>query len=425
MGYAAAFVALLVIGMPIAFLMGLTALLFVPSLGAQVLPGFPQRMFVGVNKFVLMAIPFFILAGALMNHSGISRRLIAFARNVVGWISGGLAMASVLSTIVFAGGSGSAQADAAAMGSVLIPAMKEEGYDAPFAVGIVVAASVITPIIPPSIIMIILAVVGEMSVAALFLGGVVPGLLIGVALMAFTYVLARRRNYPRGPRPAARQLLLSFIDAIPALLMPVIVVGGILSGWFTPTEAAAVAALYAFLVGYFGYRELRLAAIPKILLETAAIHCAIMLVMASAYLLSWMITLADVPQLVGDLLTRYPQAPWVFLLGVNILLLFVGLWMDPAAALIVLVPILLPVATALGIHPIHFGMIISVNLVIGMITPPVGYVLYTIAPIARMSIEDITKGVLPFLGVEIVVLFLITYVPQITLALPSMFGLIR
>jgi tripartite ATP-independent transporter DctM subunit len=425
MGYAAAFVALLLIGMPIAFLMGLTALLFVPSLGVQVLPGLPQRMFVGVNKFVLMAIPFFILAGSLMNHSGISRRLIAFARNLVGWISGGLAMTTVLSTMVFAGGSGSAQADAAAMGSVLIPAMKDEGYDAPFAVGIVVASSVITPIIPPSIIMIILAVVGEMSVAALFLGGIVPGLLIGVALMAFTYLVARRRNYPRGPRPTVRGLLCSFIDAVPALVMPVIIVGGILSGWFTPTEAAAVAAAYAFLVGFFFYGELRLSAIPKILLETAAIHSAIMIVMATAYLLSWMITLADLPLVVAELLTRYPQAPWVFLLLVNVLLLFVGLWMDPAAALIVLVPILLPVAIALEIDPIHFGIIICLNLVIGMVTPPVGYVLYTIAPIARMSIEQITMGVLPFLAIEIVVLFAITYMPQLTLALPSAFGLIR
>ena len=425
MGYAAAFVTLLVIGMPIAFLLGITALLFVPSFGMHALAGFPQRMFVGVNKFVLMAIPFFILAGALMNHSGISRRLIAFARDMVGWISGGLAMSSVLSTIVFAGGSGSAQADAAAMGSVLIPAMKDEGYDPGFSVGIIVAASVITPIIPPSIIMIILAVVGEMSVAALFIGGIVPGLLIGAALMAYTYVVARRRNYPRGPKPTARQLGRSFVQAVPAIVMPVIVVGGILSGWFTPTEAAAVAAGYAFLVGYFGYRELKLSAIPAILLETAVIHCAIMLVMATAYLLSWMITLADVPQLVADFLAQNPQSPWVFLLLVNFLILFIGLWMDPAAALVVLIPILLPVAVALGIHPIHFGMIVSINLVIGMITPPVGYVLYTIAPIARMSIEEISWAVLPFLAIEIVVLFVITYVPQLTLALPEAFGLIR
>ena len=424
MHYAVGFVMLLMVGMPIAFVMGLTATMFVPSLGTHVLPAIPQRMFVGVNKFVLMAIPFFILAGTLMNHSGISRRLIAFARDVVGWVSGGLAMTSVLSTIVFAGGSGSAQADAAALGSVLIPAMKDEGYEPRFAAGVIVAASVITPIIPPSIIMIIMAVVGELSVGALFLGGILPGLLIGAGLMAYIYVVAKLRNYPRGPRPTGRQLLRSFVQAVPALLMPVIIMGGILSGLFTPTESAAVAAAYAFVVGYFGYRELRLKAIPAILLETATIHCGIMLVFAAAYLLSWMITLSDAPQFIGQWLIKYPQAPWVFLLMVNILLLFVGLWMDPAAALVVLVPILLPAAIALGIHPIHFGVVICINLVIGMITPPVGYVLYTVAPIARMSIEDISRGVLPFLVVEVIVLFIVTYFPATTLSIPAAFGLI-
>jgi tripartite ATP-independent transporter DctM subunit len=425
MPYAFAFIVFLLLGMPIAFVLGATALLFVPALGTQILPAIPQRMFVGVNKFVLMAIPFFILAGNLMNHSGISRRLIAFARDAVGWVSGGLAMSTVVSTVVFAGGSGSAQADAAALGSVLIPAMKDEGYEPRFAAGVVVAASVITPIIPPSIIMIIMAVVGELSVGALFLGGILPGLFIAVALMAYIYVVAKRRNYPRGPRPTLRRLIRSFIEALPALFMPAIIMGGILSGIFTATESAAVAVAYAFLVGFFGYRELRLKAIPAILLETATIYCAIMLVFASAYLLSWMITMSDTPQLIGDLLAKYPQSPWMFLLLVNLLLLFVGLWMDPAAALVVLVPILLPAAIALGIHPIHFGVVICINLVIGMITPPVGYVLYTVAPIARMSIEDISLGVLPFLLVEVLVLFAVTYMPALTLSIPAAFGFVR
>jgi C4-dicarboxylate transporter DctM subunit len=419
------FVVLLLLGMPIAFVLGITALLFVPALGVDVLLGFPQRMFVGVNKSVLMAIPFFLLAGSLMNEGGITRRLLKFAQGVVGWVHGGLAMTNIFASMIFAGVSGSAQADAAALGKIMIPAMEAEGYDREYACGVVASAAVIGPIIPPSIIMVILAVAGDLSIGALFLGGVVPGVLIGLALMVVAYAIARARGYPRGARPHLRELLTSAVDAGFALLMPVIVLGGILTGVFTATEAAAIAVLYALLVGLLVYKELRIRDLPRLLLETAVMNCAVMFVFATAYLLSWVITFADVPFVVGDWIRSVGTTPVMFLLVVNLLLLFVGLWMDPGAAAIVLLPILLPIAEALGIHPVHFGLVVTINLVIGMITPPVGYVLYTLAPVVRVSIEQISRGVLPFLAVEILVLFFVTYSPWTTLTLPRFFGFVR
>lgn len=419
-----AFIIALLLGVPIAFVMGLAALLLMATAGTATLIGFPQRMFVGINKFVLMAIPFFILAGILMNEGGMTRRLVKFAQCVVGWVHGGLAMTTIFAEMILSGITGSAQADAAALGSVLIPAMRKEGYDAEYSAGLVAAAAVMGPIIPPSIIMIILAVVADLSVGALFLAGMIPGILIGLSLMALAYYYARKRNYPRGNRPTARELFASLVDAILALLMIVIMLGGILTGFFTPTEAAAVAVAYAFVVGFFVFKELRLSSLPRILLETAVINCGIMFIFGTAYLLSWMITFIDVPQLISARVVAFADTPWLFLLTVNVLLLFVGTWMDPGAALIVLVPALLPAATNLGIHPIHFGIIVCMNLVIGMVTPPVGYVLYTLVPIAKMSMERISRGLIPFLLVEIAVLFTVSYLPSLTLALPRLFGLI-
>ena len=418
------FIGCLLIGMPIAFVLGLTALFVALTVGLDILIGFPQRMFVGVNKSVLMAIPFFLLAGSLMNEGGITRRLLTFAQAIVGWVHGGLAMTNILASMIFAGVSGSAQADAAALGRIMVPAMEKEGYDVEYALGVVASAAVIGPIIPPSIIMVILAVAGDVSIGALFLGGVVPGILIGLALMIVAYLIARRRGYPRGARPSWSEFWASTIDATLALIMPLIILGGILSGLFTPTEAAAIAVLYSLIIGMFVYKELQMRDLPRLLLETAVINCAIMFVFATAYLLSWVITFADVPQMLGDWIQAANASPAMFLLIVNILLLFVGLWMDPGAAIVVLVPILLPIAQALGIDPVHFGLVVCINLVIGMITPPVGYVLYTLAPIVKVSVEQISRGVLPFLAVEIAILFFITYSPWTTLALPRYFGFV-
>lgn len=419
------FIGCLLIGMPIAFVVGLSALAFAPSMGLDTLIAFPQRMFVGVNKSVLMAIPFFLLAGSLMNEGGITRRLLKFAQGIVGWMHGGLAITNIFASMIFAGVSGSAQADAAALGKVMIPAMEKEGYDLDYACGVVASAAVIGPIIPPSIIMVILAVAGDISIGALFLGGVVPGVMIGLALMLVAYVIARKRGYPRCPRATLKETMASAVDAVLALLMPLIILGGILSGVFTPTEAAAIAVLYALIVGMFIYKELSIRDLPRLLLETAVVNCAIMFVFATAYLLSWVITFADIPYMLGEWIRAANATPAMFLLMVNLLLLFVGLWMDPGAAVVVLVPILLPIAEAFGVHPVHFGLIVSINLVIGMITPPVGYVLFTLAPIVRVPIERISRGVLPFLAVEIVVLLIVTYTPWTVLALPRYFGFVN
>jgi tripartite ATP-independent transporter DctM subunit len=422
--YAAVFVLLLLMGVPIAFVLGISSLVFAIAEKIDLI-AVPQRMFVGINKNVLMCIPFFILAGNIMNTGGITRRLVGFSMTLVGWVRGGLAMVCVITSMIFAGITGSAQADAAALGSVLIPAMEKEKYDLDFAASVVTAAAVIGPIIPPSIMFVVFGVVGEVSIGALFTGGYVPGILIGVGLMVLSYVYARKRNYPRGEKQPFRHIFKTFINAFPALMMPVIIVGGILSGIFTPTEAAAVSVLYSLIVGFFVYRELKPRHLPKMILEAAELTTAVMLIMATATIFGWLLTYAQIPQKVTAALLSVSDSPWVFLLLVNLLLLFVGTWMDPTAAIIVLVPILLPAAIKLGINPIHFGLVVSINLIIGLATPPVGYILYITSAIGKISLERLSRAVWPFLLVEIAVLLLLTYLPWVGLAIPTYFGYTR
>ncbi len=418
------FVLLLIMGIPIAFVLGIAALLFFVLEGGDLII-FPQRMFVGVNRTVLMCIPFFIFAGSLMNTGGITRRLVEFAMALVGWVRGGLAMVCVVTSMIFAGITGSAQADAAAIGSVLIPAMKNEKYDEDFACALVCAAGVIGPIIPPSIMFVIFGVVAEVSIGALFIGGVIPGILIGISLMTLSYFYARKRNYPkRNPLPF-KQIIKAFVNAFPALLMPIIIVGGILTGIATPTEAAAGSVLYALIVGFFVYRELNLSDIPKLIVETASVTTGIMLIIAIAIIFAWLLTYANIPQKVSTTLLSISTSRFLFLLFINILFLFLGTWMDPTPTIIVFVPILLPTAVALGINPIHFGLVVSINCVIGLATPPVGYILYTISAITGISLERLSKAIWPFLLVEILVLLFITYIPWIGLALPTYFGYTR
>lgn len=420
---AVTFVVTVVIGVPIAFGLGLAAVAGILAWGKVSLWLVPQRMFTGVDSFVFMAIPFFILAGELMTTSGILDRLLKFADALVGHIRGGLAHVNILGSMVFAGISGSAVADAAALGAVLIPTMAKE-YDVDFGSGVCAGASTIGPIIPPSIPMVIYALAaGGVSIAGLFLAGVIPGILMGLGMMAIAYVIARRRGYPVRPRLSSwRAFLVRLWQVIPALLMPVIIVGGILGGVFTPTEAAAVAVAYALVVGFLVTRELKWRDIPPALVRSAVTTSVVFMLIATANIVSWLLTTQQLPRLLGDFLRSVAPSPWLFLLIVNIFLLIVGCLLDLSAAMIMFVPILAPIAISYGVHPLHFGFVVVLNLVIGLLTPPVGVCLFVTSGIARISMERLVRAVWPFLLWQIVVLFLVTYIPAISMAIPRLFG---
>ena len=417
------FLVTLGIGVPIAFGLGLAAAAAVVAWGQVPLWLLPQRMFTGVDSFVFMAIPFFILAGELMCTSGILDRLVKFTDALVGHIRGGLAHVNIVASMIFAGISGSAVADAAALGAILIPSMTKE-YDVDFGSGVCAGASTIGPIIPPSIPMVIYALAaGGVSIAGLFLAGVIPGILMGLGMMAIAYVIAGRRGYPVRPRSlSGRDLLVRLWKVIPALLMPVIIVGGILGGIFTATEAAAIAVAYAVLVGFFVTKELKWHDIPPALLKAGLTTSVVFMLIATSNVVSWLLTTQQVPRLIAQFLREVAPSPWVFLLIVNIFLLIVGCLIDLSAAIIMLVPILAPVALTYGVDPLHFGFIVVLNLVIGLLTPPVGVCLFVVAGIAGISLERLVRAVWPFLLWQIVVLALVTYVPAVCTAIPRLFG---
>jgi len=417
------FLATTLIGIPIAFSLGLAAMGSILAWGQVSLWLLPQRMFTGVDSFVFMAIPFFILAGELMTTSGILDRLVKFTDALVGHIRGGLAHVNIVASMIFAGISGSAVADAAALGAVLIPSMTKE-YDVDFGSGVCAGASTIGPIIPPSIPMVIYALAaGGVSIAGLFLAGVIPGVLMGVGMMAIAYVIARRRHYPVRPHALPlRELLIRFWHVIPALLMPVIIVGGILGGVFTATEAAAVAVAYAILIGLFVTRELKWEHIPPALVRSGVTTSVVFMLIATSNAVSWILTTQQVPRLVANFLKAVAPSQWMFLLIINIFLLIVGCLIDLSAAMIMLVPILAPIAATYGVDPLHFGFIVVLNLVIGLLTPPVGVCLFVVTGIARISLERVVRAVWPFLLWQLVVLSLVTYVPKVSTAIPRMFG---
>jgi tripartite ATP-independent transporter DctM subunit len=420
---AVAFFVTIVVGVPISFGLGLVAVTGILTWGQVSLWLLPQRMFTGVDSFVFTAIPFFILAGELMTTSGILGRLVKFTDALVGHIRGGLAHVNIVASMIFAGISGSAVADAAALGSVLIPSMSQE-YDVDFGSGVCAGAATIGPIIPPSIPMVIYALAaGSVSIAGLFLAGVIPGIMMGVGMMGIAYVIARRRGYPVHPYSLTfRELLSRTWHVLPALFMPVIIVGGILGGIFTATEAAAVGVAYATLVGFFITKELKWEHIPPALVRTGITTSVVFMLIATSNAVSWLLTTQQVPVRVAAFMKAVAPSPWMFLLVVNIFLLIVGCLMDLSAAMIMLVPILAPVATTYGIQPLHFGFIVVLNLVIGLLTPPVGAVLFVVTGIARISLERVARAVWPFLVWQVVVLALVTYIPQLCMTVPRIFG---
>jgi C4-dicarboxylate transporter DctM subunit len=421
---AISFLVSLAIGIPIAFTMGTTALAALLALQSVPLHLIPQRLFTGMDSFPIMAVPFFILGGNLMNASKITDRVVEFSKVLVGRIRGGLGHVNIVGSMIFAGISGSAVADASCLGSILIPAMEKDGYETRYASAITASAAVIGPIIPPSIPMVVLGMMANLSVGGLFLGGVFPGIFIGLGLMAVNYVISRKRNYARVVEPLTLKILLkTSLGAIIPLLMPIIIIGGILSGIFTPTEAASVAVAYALFVGFFVLRTLKLKDLPNIFFRSAVATSTILIVMGMANAFSWVLATQQIPQKVSAFILSISNNPNVILFLINIFLLIVGCVLEGLAAIILIVPILMPLVTQIGIDPLHFGLIVVVNLMIGLLTPPLGLCLFVVCGISKIKLGELFKEVIPFLIIEIIILFVITYMPWFTLTLPRLFKL--
>lgn len=385
-----------------------------------------RNVYNGMDSFPLMAVPFFMLAGELMNKGGITERLVEFAQSMMGHLRGGLAHVNILSSMLFAGLSGSAVADTSALGSMLIPAMEKQGYTRRFAAAITAASSVIGPIIPPSGIMIIYAYVMGESVAALFLAGIVPGVLVGLGLMGMVTLLANRYNFPVASKKATwpekgRSLGRAFFP----LMTPVIILGGILVGVFTPTEAAAVAVFYALIIGMYVLKTLTLRDLPKILTKAAMTSSVVLLLVGAAMAFKTVVSLSHTPETMAAFILGLSNDPYILLFLINILLFIVGMFLDAGPAIIILGPILGPIFTDLGVHPVHFAIIMSVNLTVGLATPPMGLVLFVASSVSGERVQAIAKAILPFLAVEVVVIFLITYVPAISMTIPRLTGFVQ
>lgn len=410
------------LGFPIAFSLGMVSL-------AQVLiDGFPalvvvQRMFTGADSIALTAIPLFILSGGLMFRGGMSKRIVNFADLLIGHFPSGLAMVSILACMFFAAITGSAIAATAAIGGIMIPLMVEKGYDKEYCAPLLACGGSIGPIIPPSIPLLIFGVMANVSVAKLFIGGFLPGILMGVGLMIYSYFVGKKRNYiGRETKAPLKDVLIAGKDALLALLMPVIIIGGILSGAFTPTESGTIAVFYALIVGMFVYKELTVKDLWIALRDSAKSTGQVLVVVAFASLFTWVITVNNVPQDVGAFLQSTINNKYVLLLVINIILLIAGTFIDTTSAIVIFTPLFLPLAQSFGIDLIHFGLIMAVNLTIGMCTPPLGVCLFVAGSIAKISLKDQFRDLLPMLGVLIVVLLLVTYIPQIVLFLPGLFS---
>lgn len=424
---AIAFVSLLLVGIPIAFVVGLISLwLMFEAGGAQFMLLVPQRVFAGLNVFTIMAIPFFFLAAELMTASRAIEDIVKFADALVGRLRGGLAHVNIVASALFSTMSGSALADIATLGSIEIRAMEAMGYDKRFATALTVASSIIGAIIPPSIILMLYASVAQVSVAAIFLASIVPGLLLILLLMTVVMLLARKYDFPRREnRYTAKEFILVSVNAALPLAMPVIILGGILSGIFTATEAAAVAVAYILVVGLLIKRTLKFSDIPGCLLRAGVMTSVIFMVLATANVLGWFIGLERIPESIARTLVDVTSDPVLLLLLIVGVLLIVGMIMDSGAALIVMAPILAPVAISGGVHPVHFGIVMALTLVVGLTTPPVGPCLFAAASVSKLKIETISLAMLPFFAVQLVFLFILVLVPDISLAVPRFAGLIE
>jgi C4-dicarboxylate transporter DctM subunit len=410
---------LLFLRVPIAISLGLSSILTMLLFADQSLVSLAQRFFSALQVYPLLAIPFFVLAGALMTTGGVAKRMIAFANSLVGHFRGGLAMAALLACALFAAVSGSSPATVVAVGSIMIAGMARSGYTREFAAGLICNAGTLGILIPPSIVMVVYGAVTETSIGDLFIAGIVPGLVLTGMLMIAVAFLARRLDLPRQPRADWRTVLRTGRDAIWGLLLIVIILGGIYSGVFTPTEAAAVSAAYAFLIAVFIYRDVRLREVPKVVAEAAKVTAMLMFIIGNAYLFAFVLTTEQVPQAMSQWITELGLPPWAFLIVLNLLLLAAGSFMEATSVVLIFAPIMFPIAVALGIDPIHLGIIMTVNMEIGMITPPVGLNLFVTSGISGLPVTKVIRAALPWLVVLLAALIIVTYVPWVSLVLPQ------
>ncbi len=413
------FFILLILGTPIAFA------LFGSSIMYMVVNDLPiqmaaARLVSGPDSFPLLAIAFFVLAGSIMNSGGITKRIFAFAEHLVGHFTGGLGHANVLASIIFSGMSGSAAADVGGLGAIELQAMKEAGYDEDFSLAVTGGSSIIGPIIPPSIPAVIFGVASGVSIGRLFIAGIVPGLLMAVGMSCLIYIQCKRKvNYVKKERASLKTIVRSYFDSFFPLLTPIIIMGGIIGGIFTPTEAAIIAVFYALILG-FAYKSISIKDLPHFLIDTLKTTIGILFIIASATLFAWVLTISQFPQNFTTAFLGLVNTKWIALILINILLLIVGCFMETTPAQMILVPILLPIVVSLGVDPVHFGIIMILNLMIGLMTPPLGLVLFVLSSVSKVSIERLSRAVLPYILVIGIVLLFITFVPQIVLWLPNM-----
>lgn len=414
------FLGLITFGIPVAVSMGIASIAAI-TLGTDVpLVVVGQRMLVILDSFPFLALPFFVAAGMFMERGGITRRLIDFAAIFVGRITGGLAQVLIGTNLVMSGVSGAATADCAATGSVLIPALTRAGYSSAFASALTAAAATVGPIIPPSIMFVIYGAITNVSIGALFLGGVVPGLLMGLYLMIAAYIISKRRGYPKMPVPSWRECLRITVDALPALVMPLIVLGGIVGGVFTPTEAGAVAAVFCLLISTCLYRDLKWSEVPGLLLSTGILTAAVMLIVSAASLIGWILARERVPDLLITSFMQWTSSPIVFLACINIFLLLLGFFFEAVSLLILVTPVIMPLVHTFGIDPVHFGVMMCLNLTLALIHPPIGMNMFIVCAIGRVSVRDYTREVIPFLLVLILALICVTFIPSLVLYLPHL-----
>ena len=414
---------LMLTGMPISISLGLTVLTFLFTMTNVPVEAVALKLFTGIEKFEIMAIPFFILAGNFLTHGGVARRMIDFASAMVGHWHGGLGLSGVVACALFAAVSGSSPATVVAIGSILLPAMVKQGFPRGFGAGIITTSGALGILIPPSIVMVMYAVSTNTSIGQLFMAGVIPGLLLATVLGAVTWYKAWKNGYPRLAKASTALRLKTFLDSVWGLLLIVVVIGGIYTGIFTPTEAAAMSAVYAFVVAVFVYKDMSLKQVPKVLLQSANMSAMLLYIITNAMLFSFLLAHENIPQAIAEWIIAKDLGVVAFLLVVNVLLLAAGNFMEPSSIVLIMAPILFPVAMKLGIDPVHFGIMVTVNMEVGMCHPPVGLNLYVASGITKMGITELTVAVMPWLMAMLGFMLLITYVPVISLWLPRMLGM--